>query len=68
MGFMHGFAMMCDSIAGTQGNINIHHVVGGDVLLMYGIGVVFMWWHPGVGVVVCGKGEEIEIESDRGRE
>ncbi|ORZ37264.1 hypothetical protein BCR44DRAFT_1430801 [Catenaria anguillulae PL171] len=38
MGFFHGFAMMIDSIAGTQGNDNVHHILGGDVVLMWLIG------------------------------
>ncbi|KAI9358879.1 hypothetical protein DFJ73DRAFT_904948, partial [Zopfochytrium polystomum] len=46
MGFFHGFAMMVDSVAGTQGNTNVHHVVGGDVVLMWVIGIVFTVYHP----------------------
>ncbi|KAL2912566.1 hypothetical protein HK105_207965 [Polyrhizophydium stewartii] len=51
MGFFHGFVMMTDSIMGTQGNTNIHHVVGGDVLLMFIIGTVLAAYHPGIGSI-----------------
>ncbi|KAI8906833.1 hypothetical protein EDD86DRAFT_56576 [Gorgonomyces haynaldii] len=51
MGYFHGFAMMTDSIAGTQGNTNIHHIYGGDVVLMWLIGSVFLAYHPAVGQI-----------------
>jgi hypothetical protein len=46
MGFFHGFVMMVDSIAGTQGNNNVHHIAGGDIILMWAIGFLFLVYHP----------------------
>ncbi|KAJ3117934.1 Sister chromatid cohesion protein 2 [Phlyctochytrium bullatum] len=56
----HAFAMMCDNISGTQGNTNIHHVVGGDVCLWWITAGVLFAWHPAFGEVTRAEGKRVE--------